>query len=518
MSSIPRMGLAIAALLFTSLAPAHDGPDPQDSARAASSLGTVAFANSGAPAAQAEFLRGLASLHNFQYPDAAAAFREAQAADPGFAMAYWGEAMTYNHPIWWQQDLAAARMALKKLAPDAKARAERAATPREKEYLQAAEILFGEGEKYDRDRRFARAMEALHRHYPDDLDATCFYALALMGTASSGRDIPTYMKAAALVQEAFEAHPQHPGAVHYLIHSVDDPVHAPLGLRAARAYAKIAPDSPHALHMTSHIFLALGLWQDTVDANEAALRVADAKRRARNKDARAPGCGHGESWLSYAYLEQGRIEDARRMVTACFEDARDHARPGGEGKVEASLIESFHEVRTRYLIDTDEWNGPVAALAVDTRGVPAAEFSRAFVQAYGAFRGGDAVQLRKAVADAEAAGKRLSASIDREGLSPEHPQRGALAIQLDELRALLLLRSGRKDEAVALLSKAARSERVLPMEFGPPTVEKPANELLGEVLLGQGRRKEAREAFEAALVLAPGRVQATKGLAAAAAS
>jgi hypothetical protein len=149
----------------------------------------------------------------------------------------------------------------------------KAKTPREKAYLAAGEALFGEGEKNDRDRRYALAMEQLHAKYPDDVDATCFYALALLGTSNAGRDVPTYMRAAALMEEVFERNPQHPGAAHYLIHSVDDSVHAPLGLRAAYAYAKIAPDSPHAQHMTSHIFLALGMWDETVAANERTIQL-----------------------------------------------------------------------------------------------------------------------------------------------------------------------------------------------------------------------------------------------------
>src|SRR6185295_7920665 len=133
-------------------------------------------------------------------------------------------------------------------------------------------------------------------------DATCFYALALLGTSHAGRDVPTYMKAAALMEEAFEKYPQHPGAAHYLIHSVDDSVHAPLGLRAARAYSKIAPDSAHAQHMTSHIFLALGMWDDVVTANEAAIRLSNPGTRAGAVP--SAGCGHSVTWLAYGYLQQ----------------------------------------------------------------------------------------------------------------------------------------------------------------------------------------------------------------------
>ncbi|PYQ63020.1 MAG: hypothetical protein DMF53_11485, partial [Acidobacteria bacterium] len=214
-------------------------------------VGEVSFANSGSPAAQASFLRGLALLHNFEYEDAAAEFHKAQAIDPGFAMAYWGEAMTYTHPVWMQQNAAAARAALGRLGATPEARLAKAKTERERDYLRAVEILYGDGTKEERDFRYADAMAALHQRYPDDVDATAFYALSLLGTAHQGRDFAVYMKSAALLEEVFPTHQHHPGVLHYLIHSYDDPIHAPLGLRAARLYGTVAPNAGHALHMTS---------------------------------------------------------------------------------------------------------------------------------------------------------------------------------------------------------------------------------------------------------------------------
>ena len=217
-------------------------------------LGRIDFPTSGSAEAQKHFLRGALLLHSFEFEDAAEEFRAAQKIEPGFAMAYWGEAMTYNHPVWQQQDLPAGRAVLAKLGATPEARAGKAGTPREKAYLHAVEILYGEGDKNDRDRRYALAMEQLHATYPDDIDATCFYALALLGTSHAGRDVPTYMRAAALMEEAFEQHPQHPGAAHYLIHSVDDSVHAPLGLRAANAILKDRPRlAARAAHDLAHL-------------------------------------------------------------------------------------------------------------------------------------------------------------------------------------------------------------------------------------------------------------------------
>src|ERR1051325_5002968 len=172
-------------------------------------VGVVAFANSAAPAAQEPFLRGLAQLHNFEYPSAAELFRKAQEIDPSFAMAYWGEAMTHTHPIWFQQDLVAARAVLQR-APQAK-------TERERDYLHTLDVLYGEGTKNERDFKYAEAMGALHAKYPDDVDATAFYALAILGTAHEGRDFATYMRAAALLEEVFPSHMHHPGVLHYII-------------------------------------------------------------------------------------------------------------------------------------------------------------------------------------------------------------------------------------------------------------------------------------------------------------
>src|SRR3989441_5458662 len=286
-------------------------------ALAQQAYGEVAFVNSGPAAAQSDFLQGLAQLHNFEYDDAAEHFRKAQQLAPDFALAFWGEAMTKNHALWHEEDVAAARLILKRLGPTPEARLAKTLTEREKLYLQSVEVLFGEGAKEERDRRYESVLAELHRKFPEDVDAASFYALAILGTAEHGRDFATYMRAAAVLEEVFPRHPRHPGVVHYLIHSYDDSIHAPLGLRAARIYAKIAPEAGHAQHMTSHIFLALGMWDDEIKANETAIALGN---RLRQKAGRPPGrCGHYNEWLEYGYLQQGRITDARRMLEGCRE-------------------------------------------------------------------------------------------------------------------------------------------------------------------------------------------------------
>ncbi len=250
---------------------------------AAPEYGHVEFANSGAPQAQADFLDGLALLHDFEYPSAAAAFRRAESADPNFAMAYWGEAMTYNHPVWMQQDLPSARAALNKLAPSADARRSKAPTTARKAISTRSKFSTAKARRKIATSATKPPCRSCTQRYPDDVDATAFYALSILGLAHAGRDTATYMRAAAVLEEAWISHRDHPGVLHYLIHCYDDPVHAPLGLRAARLYAKIAPDAGHAQHMTSHIFLALGMWTDTVDANVAAIAAVNRPRLAAGK-------------------------------------------------------------------------------------------------------------------------------------------------------------------------------------------------------------------------------------------
>jgi tetratricopeptide (TPR) repeat protein len=494
-----RIVIAAVSALLTSL-PLHG---------AEQNMGVISFENSGAPAAQADFIKGLAALHNFQYPLAAQAFARAQAADPDFALAYWGEAMSYDHAVWHEQDTKSGRAALAKLGATSEARAAKAKTPREKAYLAAVETLFSEGGEENRERRYALAMEQLHAKYPDDIDATCFYALALLGTSNAGRDVPTYMRAAALMQDIFERHPQHPGAAHYLIHAVDDSVHAPLGLRAADAYARIAPGSPHAQHMTSHIYLALGMWEETVAANERAIRLS-----------KTTGCGHAVTWLGYAYLQQGRFADARRLTEACGQEMRTHpSMPehamGAQSALDSdrSSAASFAVMRSRYLIDTGEWSSPIAALKVNVDGLISAEFTRDWVDAYAAVRFGKPDAALPAIERSKDSIKRYAAAVQAAGAAADSPRMRIAKIEQQQLEGLLLVKQGRANEGIALLSEAAAGERASPMEFGPPSLDKPANELLGEVLLEQGRAKEACAAFEAAQVLAPGRGQSLIGLA-----
>jgi tetratricopeptide (TPR) repeat protein len=486
-------------------------------AATADGYGKVTFANSGAPAAQADFSQGMALLHDFEYQAAAAAFKRAQSADPGFAMAYWGEAMTFNHPLWAEQDLAAARAALNKLAPDPAARRAKAKTDREKAYLDAVEILYGEGSKIERDFRYQAAMAKLHERYPDDVDAAAFYALSTLGTAHAGRDIPTYMRAAGVLEEAWVSHQEHPGLVHYLIHSYDDPAHAPLGLRAARIYSRIAPDAGHAQHMCSHIFLALGMWEETVQANLAAMADYDRMRAAQGKG--PARCGHYPSWLEYGYLQLGKMNEAKASLTACratveSQASMDHPGMSMSMDPDSNLSSSFANMRLRYLLDTGEWTGEIANWQLPKSAGPGAQLDFAFARALGEIARGRAAEARQALSELEAVGGRIADSEARKA-NPDPSYRLRSGVLLLEARALLAEHEGDLPGAEKLLRQAIAIEETLPVDFGPPTIDKPTHELLGEFLFRRGRKDEARAEFEKALARTPGRRLAMQGSAAA---
>lgn len=426
-------------------------------------------------------------------------------------MAYWGEAMTYNHAVWMEQDLAAGRAALAKLGPTPQARLAKAPTARERDYLGAVEILYGEGTKAARDFRYADAMAALHAKYPDDVDATALYALSLLGTCHEGRDFATYMKAAALLEEVYPTHPRHPGVLHYMIHSYDDPIHAPLGLRAARRYGEVAPDAPHALHMTSHIFIALGMWDQVIGANENARRVGNAMRARRGQPPIA--CGHGTNWLMYGYLQEGRDADAATLMAACRAAAVTGLaahHPAGVDP-DRSDVGSFVFMRLMQTVETGR-RDPGQALALPATGYAAPAFNDAYGEAVAALKANDAPRLNAAAAHLSALAPAMLAELTAEG-DEVRADRESVGVMADEMAAAARVRAGDVEGGLAALRKVAEAETAMSMEFGPPEVALPSWELLGEELLRAGRPVEAVAAFRNALARAPGRTRSLQGLA-----
>src|SRR5438094_2809003 len=455
-------------------------------------LGTIDFPTAGAPAARAPFIRGVLLLHSFEYGDAARAFREAQRLDSGFALAYWGEAMTYTHPVWNEQDGNAARAALQRLAATRDARRAKAPTRREQAYLDAVEILYGDGSKAVRDTAYSLAMGRLVARFPADREAKVFYALSLLGLNQGVRDVPTYLRAAAIVDTVFRWNPNHPGGAHLAIQSYDDPIHAPLGLAAARAYSKIAPDAAHAQHMTTHIFLALGMWDDVVSQNELA----------SGHDPATWAPDHYTQWLGYGYLQQGRYADALRHL----ERMRDNVDKGRRGRAVLALM------RAEYVVNTEQWNSPSLQWPIDLTAVRARDAGvDAFVAGLAALKRADRVAAGRTLDD-------LVAITRNRAPVPAGQERDPVPDILEkELRALLREADGARGDAVTLLREATALEDAMPVEFGPPADVKPAHELLGEILLQAGRPREAQREFARQLQLAPKRALSLRGLGRAAA-
>ena len=474
-------------------------------------IGEVSFENSGAPAAQAAFLRGLALLHDFEYTPAAESFRKAQAIDPGFAMAYWGEAMTYTHPIWFQQDLPAARAVLLRLGATPAERRVKTKTDRERDYLDTIETLYGAETKEERDFKFADAMAGLHTRYPDDVNATAFYALALLGTAHQGRDFAIYMRAAALLEEVLPTHPHHPGVLHYLIHSYDDPIHAPLGLRAARLYGVVAPNAGHAQHMTSHIFIAMGMWDEVIEANRRAIAVVTHDLAAQSKPAR--DCGHYVTWLHYALLQEHRFDEARETLDACrvfaFETKFEVIGPMDTA---ATRINEYADMRAHQVASGGTLTARDAVTIPDGERSARPRFTVAYGDMLAAVQRGDAEGLKATVAQLHALQKDAVASIGHEhAMNPS--ERIRFEVMVQEGDALQLIAAGKRSEGLAILEAAMHAEQTMPLEFGPPVVPKPPAELLGDQLLAAGRPAEAVAAYRTALERTPGRKAAVEGLA-----
>lgn len=477
-------------------------------------LGSLSMATSArSDTAQRAFLRGVLLLHLFEYDRAETAFREAEALEPGLAMAYWGEAMTHTHPVWDQQDAAAGRAALDRLASTPTARAARAPTSREKAYLAAVEILYGDGPKARRDTLYSEAMGLLARAYPDDDQAHLFYALSLLGLSQGVRVVPTYLRAATIAESALAREPHNPGAAHYLIHGVDDPDHAARGLDAARALLAEATDAGHGQHMASHIFMALGMWGDVVAANENAIRVVNEKQEAAGRPPIA--CGHYSSWLEYGYLEQGRIRKARDLLRACYEQAAASRRTPGSTDPDNSAVGSYAMMRARYLVDVRDDGGEVSGWSVDPGPNDEAALTDAFVRGLEAARRGDVAGLRAARADFDGLASRLASSVAGEGSpDPGSTEYGKRVRTLGlELQGLERRAAGDHDAALGILATAAAVEDSMAFAFGPPFVDQPAHELLGEALLAAGDAGRAREEYRKALARAPRRTRSLIGLA-----
>ena len=459
-----------------------------------SDLGVVDFPTSGPPDAQVHFLRGAAMLHSFGLEDAALEFRQAQALAPDFAMAYWGEAMSYNHPLQRFQEWDLPRRALERLGPTREARLAKAPTEREKGFVRAVDALFfGAGEETDRRVAYADEMERLAAAYPDDHEVQAFYALALLATSSDYGYEPyrTNVKAGAIALRVFGENPDHPGAAHYIIHAFDDPIHAAIALPAATRFAAIAPGVVHALHMPSHIFIQLGMWDDVSSSNDASYAAAiemferqDTYESDTQRYFNARNLTHALDWGQYGDLQRGEYAKAWQAVE------------NGEmviANTEAPIaLQRAASTRPRYVIETEQWQ----VIEVS----PHAAAGGHLANGISAVRTGDLA--------AGAAAAAALAALD-----------GAVAaIAHHEVTALLHAARGDADAASASMDKAIELAESRGAPRGAPTPLKPAHELYGEILLELGRPVEAVEQFKRSLRRTPNRSLSLRGLARAAAA
>ena len=496
-----RVALGAVALVLSLAAPGvpMDEKDHQHHLARPEKLGTITFPTSCAPAAQAPFARAVALLHSFWYDEAEKAFTAVAAADPACAMAHWGIAMSLYHPIWAAPT--PAEMARGKAAVE-KAVAAGARTDREKAYVAAIESFFKDAETVDHRTRAAayeKAMERLHQQYPDDREAAIFYSLALLGTASpADKTYANQKKAGEILNGVLPQQPDHPGVAHYLIHSFDYPQLAALALPAARSYSKIAESSPHALHMPSHIFVRLGLWDDSIRANEESAAAARA-----HVEKTAPGSNsfdelHALDYLEYAFLQEGRDEKAREIL----DRVRAVSRLDNPNFAAAYALAA---VPARYAIERGRWADAAALEVVPAwfpwDKYPFAEAITQVARAVGAARSGDAARAREAVARLEALHK---AAVDAKiAYWPDQ-----IEIQRREAAAWLAMAEGRKDEADALMKEAVALEAATDKHPVTPGAVLPAREMYGDLLLALGRPGEALAEYEASLAVAPNRFYA----------
>ena len=455
--------------------------------------------------------RGLYLLHNFEYATAAAAFRDAQIADPSNVMAYWGEAMTYNHPLWAEQDAGAARAVLARLGPDPASRRSKARSTKEAAWLGAVEALYGSGSKIERDAAYHERMRALFEADRADIDARTFYALATLGLASQGRDTALYMKSAALLEEAMPSHPDHPGLLHYMIHSYDDPAHAPLGERAAARYAQVAPDAGHAQHMISHIYLALGRWNEVERANVTASKLVNEQRAANGRP--PTGCGHYNEWLAYALDQQGK--DSRQLVESCRAEALAVAAKGEDKSALGVVRNPFNNwanIAVRHGVDTGHWP------SVDSVSTGDRALLGRFALTYGRVLASrnDAAAAGAALDEMKSYRSQIAAALPVE-LPDDHESAAWLDRAVAQGEAVVALARGEQGLGIQLLQAAANVEAALPVPFGPPVLAKPSAEMLGDELLAKGRKADAAAAYRQALAAAPNRRRSVEGLKASAA-
>ena len=466
----------------------HSHPPPEK-------LGQVSFPTSCSPSVARDFERSVALLHSFAYTASEQSFRQVAAADPTCAMAHWGIAMSHYHQLWSAPSPAELRDGQLEIA---QALALNPATLRERQFIAAAAAYYRDANETPtlRALAYADAMAEAARSNPKDTETQVFYALSLIATAPPEDATHANQKrAAALLEPIYRTQPDHPGAAHYLIHAYDSAELAPRGLAAARAYSKIAPSAPHALHMPSHIFTRLGLWEDSIASNKLA-RAAAHDQGDQGEEL------HAMDYLTYAYLQRGRISDADRVVESLRAmDAA--AAPDSDFKIGYAAT----AMPVRLAIERQAWRA-----AADLQTVPgAAPHIGAII--YWARAMANARSGRPQAADSDIA--QIESCLGKLRAAGNAYWAAQVDVLDKEARAWRLAAAGAAGSAELLRQAADEEDAVekLPVTPGPIV---PAREQLGELLLEQNQPQQALREFRAALLLAPGRRGALLGAAQAA--
>lgn len=503
--------LATAIFLFSNCKSEPKQPaEPVESDK----LGTLHFTVTGSEEAMPHFEKGLKLLHNFEFDDSADEFLKAQELDSAFVMAYWGEAMTYNHPLWRQQDFEKGQTALAKLADTPEARAALAQTELERDFLQGMEIMYGpEGTKKERDSMYSKHMEILYDKYPGNEEVAAFYALSLLGAVPMGRDVEAYEKSARVVEGVIAENPDHPGALHYLIHSYDDPGHAPQALNAAFRYSEVAADATHALHMPSHIFVAVGMWDEVIKSNIASWE-ASARRVKEKGIENSAGSYHALHWLMYGQLQKGRTEEARQLML----DMKKYADEMPTKNARDYLV----SMKGNYLVETGDWGSEIADFDCQRNDLNVAtQAIHFFCEGRKALFEKNAQGIQAAIDSIAEIRKSAANLVTERGLAMCSPNSNFSAPnQLDidqakvmelELRALKVTLSDRDKVAEKWLRQAAKLESEISYSYGPPVIVQPTYELYGEWLMTWGRADDAAKQFDKALEKGPKRQAALRG-------
>ena len=464
---------------------------PSDARAQFDNVGSIDFPTSATGVAQDHFLRGVAILHSFGWKQARQQFHAAQEIDPDFAMAYWGESLAYNHPLVTEMDPTEPRKALMRLAPTPEERIAKAPTDREKGFVKAVEILWGDGDHEKRRVGYMEAMSKLHEAYPDDPEIAAFYALSLLGATRATGDLSERwnVRAGTIALKLFNRNPDHPGAAHYTIHAFDNPLMAPLALDAAYAFADIAPVVSHARHMPTHIFIQHGMWDLVAGHNQSAYEVA--------VELWQPGDALGDAvhaldWGQYGDLQRGDYAKARLWMER-LADMVEHegfAAGGARGVAGSERAKgAVPLLKARYVVDTEQWEVRPVSEDASTHELLATGLSAA--------RTGDVAAL-------EAATEAMAHKSDGEGY--DH-------VMHLQLKGLLHAGMGNADKAVAAMDNAVAAVESMEPPRGSANPVKPVHELYGEVLLDLNRPADAVAMFETSLLRMPNRPRSLLGLA-----